>query len=430
MLLLGPRLIPTLILCLSVFWAFSTTAFAAEPEDDGFGLRDGDTVVFLGDSITAARDYTKVIELYSLMRFPDRKIAFFNGGKGGDTATTCIQRLQRDVFDRRATVVTIALGVNDIGWGLKADAEHKQAYLSALKTIIEQCQSRKIRVYLCSPAITAEDPDRAEAGFLQQMSDEGLQLAKSLGARTIDIQRGMRSIQRTIKAANDKEKDTAKHTELHAADGVHLNSLGQLAMAFTILKGLGAPADVSSATVEVSGPKVIEAAGCEITDLSFSDGIVRFDRLDQGYPLNRGTFAAFDHRWVPIPNELNRYLLAVRGLPAGDYELRVNTRLVGTVRAPALAHGLNISSMTSNGWEPGGPWEAQSQVVKELVDARDRLGLSQLLQGAFGASHPQSEKLSAEAKSANEQLEALQRLSARPTKLHFELRRVTKSDAK
>ena len=30
-------------------------------------LRDGDTVAFLGDSITAARGYTRIVEHYTLM---------------------------------------------------------------------------------------------------------------------------------------------------------------------------------------------------------------------------------------------------------------------------------------------------------------------------------------------------------------------------
>ena len=47
-----------------------------------FALRDGDTVVFLGDSITAARTYGKIIENYTLLRFPDRKVRFINAGWG------------------------------------------------------------------------------------------------------------------------------------------------------------------------------------------------------------------------------------------------------------------------------------------------------------------------------------------------------------
>ena len=39
---------------------------------DDFAIRDGDTVVFLGDSITAARNYTRTVENYVLLRYPGR----------------------------------------------------------------------------------------------------------------------------------------------------------------------------------------------------------------------------------------------------------------------------------------------------------------------------------------------------------------------
>src|SRR5262245_26457594 len=69
-----------------------------------FALRDGDTVVFLGDSITAARTYGKIVERYTLLRYPDRKVHFINAGWGGDTAAGGLGRLDRDVFARGATV--------------------------------------------------------------------------------------------------------------------------------------------------------------------------------------------------------------------------------------------------------------------------------------------------------------------------------------
>src|SRR5688572_4626900 len=167
-------------------WLLWVAASRAE-----FALRDGDTVAFLGDSITAARGYTKIVEHYTLMRFPERKVRFVNAGEGGDTAQKCLSRLDRDVFAKGATVVTVAYGVNDIGWGTKADDEHKKLYLHGIRTIIERCREKKVRAIICSPAITAEDPDKAEQGYLQTMTDEGLALAKSLGAETIDLQRGM-----------------------------------------------------------------------------------------------------------------------------------------------------------------------------------------------------------------------------------------------
>ena len=175
------------------------------------------------------------------MRFPERKVRFVNAGQGGDTAAGSLQRLERDVFSKRATVVTVAFGVNDIGWGMKADAEHRQQYLEAIRQIVERCKAHGVRPIICSPAITAEAPDKAAKGFLQSMTDEGLGVAEVLGAETINLQRGMREVQKRIIAANAKETDEKKRTRLHVEDGVHLNDLGQLAMAYAMLKGLGAP---------------------------------------------------------------------------------------------------------------------------------------------------------------------------------------------
>src|SRR5262245_66675793 len=98
---------------------------------DDFALRDGDTVVFLGDSITAARTYGKLIENYTLLRYPDRKVHFINAGQGGDTAAGGLKRLERDVFNNHVTLLTVAFGVNDIGWGGYGDDAQGQAYVSS-----------------------------------------------------------------------------------------------------------------------------------------------------------------------------------------------------------------------------------------------------------------------------------------------------------
>src|SRR5256714_14395966 len=51
-----------------------------------FAIRDGDRVVFLGDSITEQRLYTTYIEAYALTRHPDWNLVFRNVGWGGDTS--------------------------------------------------------------------------------------------------------------------------------------------------------------------------------------------------------------------------------------------------------------------------------------------------------------------------------------------------------
>ena len=403
-----------------------TACFAASGVRAEFELRDGDTVAFLGDSITAARGYTKIVEHYTLMRFPDRRVRFVNAGQGGDTASGCLERLERDVFSQGATVVTVAFGINDIGWGMKADAEHKQKYLDGIRTIIARCGEKKVRVFICSPAITAEEPDKAENNFLQKMTDEGLALARSLGAGTIDLQRGMREVQRRVFETNVGEKEEKKKTRLHVEDGIHLNDLGQLTMAYAMLKGLGAPADVSAATIDAESGTSADATGCVISEIKKREDGIEFTRLDSGLPLTLGALSGLQYRWIPVPDGINRYMLTVKNLAAGDYEIRVGDRSLGKTNAGQLARGLNISGMTAAPWQPGGPWDAQSVIVKELVDARDKLWMSDSFRARFATGHPQNGELEKRRRELDDELVAHQRAVAKPYPYRFEIRKVAK----
>ena len=409
---------------LGIFVSALTATLIMTLRAGDFALRDGDTVAFLGDSITAARGYTKIVELYTLMRFPERHVRFINAGQGGDTAHGCLQRLDRDVFAPGATVLTVAFGINDIGWGTKADDAHRQAYLDGIREIITRSRQRGIRVFICSPAITAEAPETAEKGYLQHMVDDGMALARSLGAESIDLTRGMREVQRRVIAGNATEKDPKNLTRLHTDDGVHLNDLGQLAMGHALLRGLGAPAEVSSVTVDAAALKPVATENCMVSSLKRLPDGVSFRRLDRGLPLNLGIFGPLNFRWIPIPETLNGYRLQVTGLAPGDYEVRVERRLLGRYSADRLARGENIASATSNGWEPGGPWDAQSDAVRELVDARDKAWGGEHFRRQFNDDNPSSSTLRRQARKADDALVTFARSLAKPYPYHFEIRRV------
>lgn len=388
---------------------------------EDFALRDGDTVVFLGDSLTAARTYGKFIENYTLLRFPNRKVRFVNAGFGGDTAEGGLKRLERDVFAHKATVLTVAYGTNDIGWGVYADDEHKQKYLDAVRGIVTACCERGVRVYLCSAAVTAADPAKSEESFLQRMCDEGMALSKSLGGGAIDVQRSMREAQKRVALWNQKvnTKEDAKKDSLHVADGVHLNDLGQLAMAFAILKGLGAPADVSSATIDFADSRLVAAEGCDVTKISREGERLEFTRRDEGLPFNHGIFFALHYRFVPVPSELNRYLLSVKNLPTGKYDVSADERAVGSFTAAQLSEGVNIASTTADAWQPGGPWNAQADALVYLTNARSELAVANLLGRLHLSNSPVVEELATASQPTNERLEELQRLIAKPRPYRF-----------
>ncbi len=401
---------------------------------EDFALRDGDTVVFLGDSITAARTYGRIVEQYALLRFPERKILFYNAGRGGDTAAGGLARMDRDVLPLKPTVLTVAYGVNDIGWGTRADAEHKQAYLDGVRGIVEKARTAGCRVYVCSAAVTRSDPDKEDRGFLQTMCDEGMALARELGEHSIDVQRSMREVQRRMIKANAaedaKRADGSKKDEhtLHVADGVHLNDEGQLAMAFAILKGLGAPADVSAVTIDAAGPLAARAEGCAVTNLAGDASKMTFDRLDQGLPLDLGLFGVLKYRFIPVHDQLARYMLTIKNLPEGEYAVTADGRGLGEWPASRLGEGVNITSATADGWQPGGPWQAAAWALASATEARSKLSQVPPEIEIRLPESPIAADLDARVREADARLRDVQRLLVAPRPFRFVVERVEKGN--
>lgn len=79
-------------------------------------FKQGDRVVFVGNSITDGGHYHSYIWLYYMTHFPNRRIDIFNSGIGGDVARQIYDRLDPDVFAKNPTVITLTFGMNDTGY--------------------------------------------------------------------------------------------------------------------------------------------------------------------------------------------------------------------------------------------------------------------------------------------------------------------------
>jgi lysophospholipase L1-like esterase len=398
--------------------AVAAQAAATKP-DGGFALRDGDRVVFLGDSITAAQTFGKIVENYTHLRFPGRRVRFYNAGKGGDTAAGGLARLEADVLSRRPSVVIATYGVNDIGWGLRADEEHKRRYLEGVRGIVERCRRRGVRVFICSAAPMAGDPFEAENGFLRHMCDEGMSLSRSLGGGAIDLQQTMREIQKTIWR---ERGSTEALRALHIEDGVHLNETGQIAMAYAMLKGLGAPAEVSSATLEWEPLRVAGADGCRVGRLRRRGSTLTFTRKDNGLPGTLGLAGHLAGAHVPLADGLNRYMLTVRGLPAGRWEVLADGRAVGVWDARQFAEGVNLGMATPDPWEPGGPWDVQATLLARVTEARSEIELARRAARSFEVPRAVIRDMEARSAALEALLEQYQRTLAQPRAYVFTIR--------
>src|ERR1041385_7460169 len=95
---------------LSLLFAAAHPAPPQEPAP--VALRDRETIVFLGDSITEQNLYSEYLETFLLSRFPSKELAAFNFGWGGDTASGGAKRFARDVAPVRPTLVFVDFGMN------------------------------------------------------------------------------------------------------------------------------------------------------------------------------------------------------------------------------------------------------------------------------------------------------------------------------
>jgi len=89
-------------------------------------VRPGTTVMFTGDSITDSQRLDSEDGLgfgYPLrvagewgLRHPDRPVTWLNSAHAGDKVMDLESRWRTDVLDARPEVVSILVGMNDVGW--------------------------------------------------------------------------------------------------------------------------------------------------------------------------------------------------------------------------------------------------------------------------------------------------------------------------
>jgi lysophospholipase L1-like esterase len=365
-------LLSVLPLVLSLSWAGAGEYF----------FRDGDRVVFLGDSITGQRLYTTYIEAYALTRNPEWKLTFRNVGWGGDTAwlrqrahpderrlfaaddstresmvKDAVGRgLQRDVLPLKPTAVTVKFGMNDHSYQPFREDIFK-AYVRSQTEIADVLKENGARVAFLTPQPIEDkrpDPDKdVKNQSLRKFSDGLKEVAAKENALFVD------QFDPFMKILLRERVDNPPTFIGGGGDAVHPGPAGHLVMAWVVLKGLGAGQLVSRAEIDCIA-KDGKAKGCKITNLKIGDGTVSFDRLDDALPMPVDDRATAALKLAPILEELSRYELKIDGLAAGSYELTIDSEAAGKFTAEELAKGCNLATQA-------GPITKQAGQVLSLV---------------------------------------------------------------
>ncbi|MCB1233053.1 MAG: hypothetical protein KDN19_22600, partial [Verrucomicrobiae bacterium] len=141
-------------------------ATPAVPTPAPLALQDGETLVFLGDSITHQCLYTQYLEDFFYTRFPDRRIRFHNAGVSGDKAADALARFDDDVAAFKPKIAPILLGMNDGPYD-DFNRETFETYAHDMTALIDRIEGIGAKPIVMSPtmfdhhqlAIDMQDPE-------------------------------------------------------------------------------------------------------------------------------------------------------------------------------------------------------------------------------------------------------------------------------
>lgn len=316
-------------------------------------LKDGDRMVFFGDSITEQRNYTRYVMDYFALRYPGEKIEFRNAGWVSDTAVGGLKRLQRDVLDLKPSVVSICYGMNDAGV-TSYKQEIYDRYIGAMKELIETLHKANIKVVLLTPGCVDESKASRLAGYnatLGQFAKQLCEFAAKEGVPCYNIHDPMLRMLNTGKAADQGF--------VMMNDGVHPNPAGHVVMAYGLIKALGCAATASGLTIDALSAKAT-CDRCKVGGLNVTEDQITFVRADEALPLHFDESAWNAVKYFPAVQEISAYKLAVMGLKPGKWNVIVEGAMVASFTSEELSTGVNLASAP-------GPWKKLASEINEIT---------------------------------------------------------------
>src|SRR5262245_35447009 len=203
----------------------------------GDPLKKGERIVFLGDSITqagaGAGGYVTLAREQLTKKYPHLGLEVIGAGISGNRVPDLEARLDRDVLDKKPSLVVIYIGINDVWHSLNGRGTSKADFEQGLRRIIKRIHDAGARVILCTPSVIGEKHDGSNQ--LDSMLDEYAQISRTVAAEThsrlLDLRR---QFVRHLKSVNKDNSDK----NLLTTDGVHLSSAGNQFVADRMVEGL------------------------------------------------------------------------------------------------------------------------------------------------------------------------------------------------
>jgi lysophospholipase L1-like esterase len=331
----------------------TTVALGAPAMAQGqFQLKDGDRVVFYGDSITDQRLYTTFAETYVVTRFPRLHLWFVHSGVGGDRVTggwagAIDVRLHRDVIAYKPTVMTIMLGMNDAGykaWDEDLFKTYSTGYQHIIDTVKQALPGIRITAIQPSPYDDVTRPPDVGDGYNKVLLRYG-QFVKETGEREgLTVADLNAPVVAMLEKAKTTDPDLAQKI---VKDRVHPGPGGHLIMAEALLKTWNAPRIVAAVEINATTSRVANAENAKVTMLRAGNGL-SWSETDGALPFplaleGDDKALALAVRSSDFVEALDQEPLKVTGLSAARYQLKIDGEKVGDFTNEQLAEGVNLA---------------------------------------------------------------------------------------
>jgi lysophospholipase L1-like esterase len=202
------------------------------------GLKDGETIVFLGDSITQAgagdTGYITVFRQSLEKTRPNSGIKIVGAGISGNRVPDLQSRLDKDVLSQKPGVVFIYIGINDVWHSKNGRGTSEADYEQGLRSLVQRCRDAGAQVILATPSVIGEKHDGSNEldGMLEQYSAISRKVAGETGATLLDLRAAFLNYLREYNTAGQEQG-------VLTTDGVHLNDAGNRFVAVRMLEAAG-----------------------------------------------------------------------------------------------------------------------------------------------------------------------------------------------
>lgn len=311
-------------------------------------LEDGDTFVFIGNSITHQCAYTQYVEDYFYTRYPNKRINLINAGVSGDFAEHVLTRLDEDILKHQPKYVSILIGMND-GEYVKWQDSIFSTYKNSMTSLTNKLDKAKVKTILLTPTIYDTQQGLIGENWVEKEEVKDLHYDAVLsffGAWCAEIA-GLKGY-----GYADLHGDLTHYTRMarkkdpnftFVSDAVHPENNGQLIMALSFLKGIEANTTVSKILIDhKDGTWTYTAENGMISSQSPTN--IAFDFKANALPWVVLNDAQMAFELAEAGSKMGQELLQVVGLEPGDYELMIDGSLVGTYSHLDFAAGVALQN--------------------------------------------------------------------------------------